>query len=47
MKDPDHLIKVEKAIEEKYGTEAIQNPKATWNQDKEKDFKKREAKRED
>ena len=40
MKDPDHLIKVEKAIEEKYGTEAIQNPKATWNQDKEKEYLK-------
>ena len=38
MKDPDHLIKVEKAIQEKYGEEAIQNPKATWDDDKEKEY---------
>mgnify|MGYP003142455162 CR=1 FL=1 len=38
MKDPDHLIKVEKAIQEKYGDEAIQNPKANWDPEKEKDF---------
>ncbi len=40
MKDPDHLIKVEKAIQEKYGDEAIQNPKANWDPEKEKDFLK-------
>ena len=38
MKDPDYLIKVEKAIQEKYGDEAIQNPKETWNQDKENKY---------
>jgi len=38
MKDPDHLIKVEKAIQEKYGDEAIQNPKNNWDQEKEKDY---------
>jgi len=38
MKDPDHLIKVEKAIQEKYGDEAIQNPKANWNPEKEKKY---------
>jgi hypothetical protein len=38
MKDPDHLIKVEKAIQEKYGDEAIQNPKNNWDQKKEKDY---------
>lgn len=38
MKDPNHLIKVEKAIQEKYGDEAIQNPKANWDPEKEKDF---------
>jgi len=38
MKDPEHLIKVEKAIQEKYGDEAIQNPKATWDQIKEKEY---------
>ena len=41
MKDPDHLIKVEKAIQEKYGDEAIQNPKANWDPEKEKDFLKK------
>jgi predicted nucleic acid-binding Zn ribbon protein len=40
MKDPEHLIKVEQAIQEKYGEETIQNPKATWDQDKEKEYLK-------
>ena len=38
MKDPDYLIKVEKAIQEKYGEEAIQNPKNNWTQEKEKEY---------
>jgi hypothetical protein len=38
VKDPDNLIKVEKAIQEKYGDEAIQNPKANWDQEKEKEY---------
>ena len=38
MKDPDYLIKVEKAIKDKYGDEAIQNPKANWDDEKEKDY---------
>ena len=38
MKDDNHLIKVEKAIQEKYGDEAIQNPKANWDQEKEKEY---------
>ena len=38
MKDPDYLIKVEKAIQEKYGDETIQNPKQSWDQDKEKEY---------
>ena len=38
MKDPDYLIKVEKAIQKKYGDEAIQNPKANWDEDKEKEY---------
>ena len=38
MKDPEHLIKVEKAIQEKYGHEAIQNPKANWSPQKEKKY---------
>ena len=38
MKDPDYLIKVEKAIREKYGIEAIQNPRTTWTEEKEKKY---------
>tara|TARA_Y100000310_G_C20135333_1_gene557751 strand:+ start:224 stop:574 length:351 start_codon:yes stop_codon:yes gene_type:complete len=38
MKDPEYLIKVEKAIQEKYGEEAIQNPKANWDEEKEKEY---------
>ena len=38
MKDPEHLIKVEKAIQEKYGDETVQNPKTTWDPAKEKEY---------
>jgi len=38
MKDPDYLIKVEKAIAEKYGDETVQDPKSTWDADKEKKY---------
>jgi len=38
VKDPNHLIKVEKAIQEKYGKETIQDPKSSWNQEKEKEY---------
>lgn len=31
----DEVAKLEKAIKEKYGEEAIQNPKGTWNKEKE------------
>jgi len=34
--DPDYIVKVEQAIAKKYGEEAIQNPKADWDEDKEK-----------
>ena len=40
MKDDNKLIKIENAIKEKYGEEAIQNPKKYWNDDKEKDYLK-------
>ena len=36
--DPDYLLKVEKAIQEKYGDDAIQDPKTNWDQEKEKDY---------
>ena len=38
MKDPNYVVKIEKAIAEKFGTETILNPKALWNEDKEKEY---------
>ena len=35
-KDWDQIAKIEKAITEKYGKEAIQNPKNNWDDEKEK-----------
>ena len=37
-KDPDYIVRVEKAIAEKYGEETIQNPKSNWNEEKEQDY---------
>ena len=37
-KDPNYAVKVEKAIAEKYGQEAIVNPKSQWDDDKEKEY---------
>ena len=37
-KDPNYTIKVEKAISEKYGEDTIQNPKANWNEEKEREY---------
>lgn len=34
-KDFDYIVKVERAIQEKYGEEAIQNPRKLWNKEKE------------
>lgn len=43
-KDLNKIAKIEQAIKEKYGEEAIQNPKKNWDQEKEnkylKDLKK-------
>ena len=43
-KDPNYIVKLEKAIKEKYGEETIQHPKRDWDEDKEhqylKDLKK-------
>ena len=36
--DPNYIAKIEKAIEDKYGTEAIQNPKSNWSEEKEKEY---------
>ena len=37
-KDQDYIVKIEKAISEKYGEKAIQHPKAEWNDEKEKEY---------
>jgi hypothetical protein len=37
-KDFNKIAKFEKAIEEKYGTEAIQNPKSSWDKEKEEKY---------
>ena len=36
--DSNHIAKVEKAIAQKYGKETIQNPKANWDEEKEKEY---------
>jgi len=37
-RDPNYAIKVEKAIAEKYGEEAVINPKSQWDDEKEKEY---------
>ena len=37
-KELDRLAAVEKAISQKYGKEAIQNPRSEWNEEKEKEY---------
>lgn len=37
-KDLNKLAAIEKAISQKYGDEAIQNPRANWDEIKEKDY---------
>lgn len=37
-KDLNKIAKIEKAIKEKYGPEAIQNPKGSWNKEKEEKY---------
>jgi|TARA_A100001515_G_scaffold142428_1_gene141220 hypothetical protein len=38
MKDQNYIAKLEKAIADKYGDAAVQNPKANWNKDKEEEY---------
>ena len=38
MKDPNYVVKIEKAIAQKYGVETIINPKSLWNEEKESDY---------
>jgi len=37
-KDLNYIVKLEQAIKKKYGKEAIQHPKANWDEDKEKEY---------
>jgi hypothetical protein len=37
-KDPNYIPKLEKAIAQKYGEEAINNPRRFWDDNKEKDY---------
>jgi hypothetical protein len=37
-KDPNYIPKLEKAIAQKYGEEAINNPARFWDDDKEKEY---------
>ena len=37
-KDFDHIARVEKAIAEKYGEETVSNPRASWNEEREKEY---------
>jgi|TARA_R110000824_G_scaffold37219_2_gene114517 hypothetical protein len=36
--DLDYIVRVEKAIRQKYGEEAIQNPRAKWSEEKEREY---------
>ena len=38
--DYNEIAKIEKAIKDKYGEEAVKNPKAGWDEEKEKKFLK-------
>jgi hypothetical protein len=40
MKDPNRVARIEKAIAKKYGYDAIQNPRANWDDEKEEEYKK-------
>jgi len=37
-KDPNRIAAVEKAIAENYGDETIANPRANWDEEREKDY---------
>ena len=39
-KDLNQVAKIEKAIKDKYGEEAIQNPKGSWSKEKEEKYLK-------
>jgi len=37
-KDPNYIPKLEKAIAQKYGSEAVDNPRKFWDEDKEQEY---------
>ena len=37
-KDPNDIAAIERAIAQKYGDEAIKNPRADWDEEKEKEY---------
>jgi len=37
-KDPNYIPKLEKAIAQKYGPEAVDNPRKFWDEDKEQEY---------
>jgi len=37
-KDLDYIAKLERAIKQKYGSDAIQNPASYWDEEKEKEY---------
>jgi len=37
-KDQDYIAKLERAITQKYGSKTIDNPHASWNDEKEKEY---------
>jgi hypothetical protein len=39
VKDPNRIARIEKAIAQKYGAEAIENPRKYWNDEKEESYK--------
>ena len=39
MKDPDRIARIEKAIAQKYGSEAVDNPRKYWDDQKEESYK--------
>ena len=44
-KDLDYVAGLEKAVEEKYGKDAVVNPKSLWNEEKEQDYKDQQKER--
>ena len=38
LKDPNRIAAIEKAISQKYGAEAVQNPRGNWDENKEKEY---------